>query len=511
MRIHTAISKTITYLLVITLVFNLCAASWYVLHSDIRFISDVARDFLLFGELQEKGIMLLGPRASGIPGLFHGPLWLYLTFPGYVLGGGSPVVVGWYWMGMIVASLAGGYVVVKRLFDERAARIFVVLTSALYISEGAQLINPHGAFMLLPIAFYALVRYFQTTNWRWLAGYWLLLGCIIQFQMAVGIPLFLLSLLPLIIFVYKKKTYIHLLTGIVIAIPLSTFVVFELTHNFAQLRAVLNSSVGESADAPSMTEVFRERMALFSNGGMGVFRASATPLNYLLFGLLGWFYLFKVKNREKTEKNTYFLAVYLYCGYWLLTLLFPGHALFHHWFPITSLSMLMVAGVLAQTNWRVGGVIISIILLHFAQYSFAHIKMSETIIGTAFDSWQFQQSLTDNIIAQSSDEFGYFAYSPDIYAYGPKYALLYMKRQHTEKDIYSFEKKPETFVTIEPIPADRDDLNSRSWIQEKFGITSQPVASWSFENGYSIEKYTLEKTEVEQPIDPNLDTGVFFR
>ncbi|MFA5584760.1 MAG: hypothetical protein WDA09_11150, partial [Bacteriovoracaceae bacterium] len=66
-------------------------------HGDLLVHADVGRDLLVLEELvQTRQPTLIGPRA-GIAGVFHGPLWYYLNLPVFVLVGGNPVLMGWYW------------------------------------------------------------------------------------------------------------------------------------------------------------------------------------------------------------------------------------------------------------------------------------------------------------------------------------------------------------------------------------------------------------------------------
>ena len=88
------LKKSLSFLSVIYILLSLYIGSSYLLKGSIRFDADISRDFLLLDELATKKYMVIGPRASGIPGVFHGPLWIYLNFPAYVLGNANPVAVG---------------------------------------------------------------------------------------------------------------------------------------------------------------------------------------------------------------------------------------------------------------------------------------------------------------------------------------------------------------------------------------------------------------------------------
>ena len=92
-------------LLIVTALFVVISA-WYILHNTIIFHTDIARDFLLIEDIvKNKPLTLIGPRSGGIPGVFHGPLWLYLNVPAFLFGGGNPVIVGWFWLGLSLVNL----------------------------------------------------------------------------------------------------------------------------------------------------------------------------------------------------------------------------------------------------------------------------------------------------------------------------------------------------------------------------------------------------------------------
>src|SRR3989338_3294329 len=103
-------------LVIILILFNIILASRWILDGNIFFHTDIARDFLLLEDLADnKNLTLIGPRSGAIPGLFHGPLWLYLNLSAFFLGGRNPVVVGWFWVLLYILSIGITYYVGKRL------------------------------------------------------------------------------------------------------------------------------------------------------------------------------------------------------------------------------------------------------------------------------------------------------------------------------------------------------------------------------------------------------------
>lgn len=122
---------------------------------EISFSSDIARDFHLLREVDEKKLILIGPRSS-VGGLFHGPLWIYLNYPAYKLGGGNPIVVGWGWIVLSCLFTFSCYTIIRSLFTPLAGQL-AALMIAVYMSYISQsLFNPHGAMFLIPFFFIQL-------------------------------------------------------------------------------------------------------------------------------------------------------------------------------------------------------------------------------------------------------------------------------------------------------------------------------------------------------------------
>src|SRR3989344_6237178 len=116
------------WILLLVTLFNIYLSSSLVGKGEVSFFNDVARDFLLFQEMDHKKIVLIGPRSS-TNGLFHGPLWTYINYPAYILGNGDPVVIAWFWIFLECIFLLTSFYMVRKLFNTLSAFIFIVLAS----------------------------------------------------------------------------------------------------------------------------------------------------------------------------------------------------------------------------------------------------------------------------------------------------------------------------------------------------------------------------------------------
>lgn len=294
--------------------------------SDIYFFSDIARDFLLVEEVAFRhDIALIGARAS-IPGVFHGPAWTYLHVPLAVLSEGNPMAVHTFWFFLVLSSVILATVVAQRWFGHFAAWLVAVLLFLRLPLQSSALLNPFGATFGVIGLFWSWIEYTRYQNWRWLAAAFLCVGITIQFQMALGGPLLLLLAGAAAWKIVKTRQWKHVLSTVFLALPLSTFALFELKHGFPQVRGVLAFVSGAEDHG---------KMALFDllqNRAIGVVTGHGLleQLPPAALALIGLFFLWTLallwKRGHELEKKISWWYLYFYGGFWLFSLLYGGIA-----------------------------------------------------------------------------------------------------------------------------------------------------------------------------------------
>lgn len=503
--------KVFKLLILILITINLIFCAWYVLHNDLLFHTDIARDFLLLQEIDEKKLVLLGPRSS-TGGLFHGPLWMYLNYPAYVVGQGNPIVVGWFWIILIATFLGTSFVIAKKLFSDTTAHLFTLFLSVFLIFEARGLFNPHGAFFLLPAFYFFFIRSLQTLQLRTLIMFFFITGCIIQFQMAIGIPLLILGSIPLVYQMIKQKKLRYFLTFFVLLIPLSTFILFDLKHQFIQLHSLLSYVFGNNLDTKTYGNfwgVILDRLELISNAGIGIFKNDVGAKN-LITGIFIVF-LLAIQIKDNKYKTQYLSFIYLFVGYYLLSIINKsGGMLYHYYMPLFPLVFLVFASFVTS-RYK----ILFLLIFVFAytsnfQLARTYIVDSQSFFGKNQNSWKFLSEMTKRFYAVPEHEFGYFIYMPDSLAYQPKYAVSYASKNSAKLSFY-FQKKPVTYILIAPPPPDKIGMEDAWWRVNQARINNTPQATINFPNGYKIEKYVLNEDEQKIPFDPTIDTGIHFR
>ena len=222
---YLIVKKPWLFLFFAAVIFNLILNASYVLRNDIHFSSEIARDFFLLKELDYKKIVLIGPSSS--TGLFHGPLWSYLNYPAYKIGNGDPIIVGWFWVLLVVIFSITNFYIGKKLFNELTGYFFTLMTSLYMVFHVNGFYNPHGAMLFIPSFFFFFIRYFETLKLKYLIIHILFLGAIIQFQMAIGIPFAILSFLAVLYLTIQKKKLKHIFSfGLIIAL-IGNFLIFD--------------------------------------------------------------------------------------------------------------------------------------------------------------------------------------------------------------------------------------------------------------------------------------------
>lgn len=502
--------KILIYLLIAV---NIFLASWFVIQGDILFHTDIARDFLLLEDIvKNKPITLIGPRSGGISGVFHGPLWLYLNLPAYIIGRGNPIAVGWFWVVLFIATLFIIYRVAKELFNEEVALTSTLIFSTVAASSIRSLFNPYGAVIIFPLFFYLFYQYLQKNKILYLLLSYFLIGLVIQFQIAFGLPILILSTIYLVIHLFKTKKIWHLAATMILLIPLSSYFLFEIRHQFLQVKAILNFLKPEiNQKSFEMLPFLAIRLKGFFVDGIDIFPTKFYWLKIVFITLPFLLLFYKTALKKKKDYFVYKLFFYFYFGFWFFTFLFKGVIWSYYYWPFLSIIVIFFGAFSRFINKKIFYAILFFITA-FALVSNIHdMAKAKNYIGKDASSWKFNYQAAERIFKENKDSFGYYIYTPDQYGYSPKYALNYVQSKYPMVTAFPFQKKPVTYLFIAAAPKDRPFLNGVWWKDNQVKINQRPDKIYQYPNGFKIEKYLLDGEAVKIKSDPNLIQTLIFR
>ena len=492
---------------------NFLSASWYLLKGDILFHVDIARDFLVLEEIVFlKKLTLIGARSGGIPGLFHGPLWFYLNLPAFLIGKGNPLFVGLFWIILFALSLIIIYNIAKKVFDKSTAQLSTILFASTISGSVFGLFNPFGAEMLFPVMFYFYYLYVTKNKLIFAILTLFLAGIVAHFQMAFGMPIIFLTTAHLCYLFIKNRKPRHFISLASLPISMSSFIIFDLRHDFLQIKSLLQYVSGASGMGNLKPfSLIISRLKGFFIGGLQLTVEEFIPLSILISAFL-FYYFYNIFKNKKYPKRAFFLIFfYLYTGFWVSVLLFKGPVWNYYLIPFMPILMIIFASLYQKTNKKIYITIFALIIIFNTIKNVQHVLNADKFIGIDGSSWKFNLTMASNLYKQADNEFGYFIFSPEMFGYTPRYAMNYAQKIYSDKKAYPFEKKKNTYLILLPIPSNRPDLSHDWWIKNRVYLKGTPVAELKYKNGYIIQKYSLSDKDIAVPADPNLPKDLHFR
>lgn len=498
----------------ILIALNVLLSVYWLLQGDIHYDVDVSRDFLVIDDIvRNHHFTLLGPRSGAIPGIFHGPLWFYVNLPAFFISGGNPLVVGWFWFFLSIIFLLAVFLVAKKLFDFKVAILSALLLSVNSIVNPSiglkNFYNPYGAVFLTPLFFWWFYQYVSSIKVKYLILSLFILGLIVQFQMAFGIPVLITITIFLLFFLFDKKRLYHSLAYFILVIPLMTFIIFDLRHDGLQFNALVQSLGQKNGSldiilniSDRVRAVFFDFFDLFSPG-KNIFTLFFTAIFFMSL----WVTLKKATN---SHLKIYWLFCLLFFGFWVVTLFYKGGVGNYFW-PLLPLAIIIFCSFFNYLNKKIFFAIFVIYyLINFFTGILAISSFQFDVNKRGPHSWAFNLQMAKKIYTDARQDFGYFNFSPDRFAYQQRYAMIYVKKFFPNINSYPSTKKPLTYLIEVDPPKDRPELNGLTWRISDIKIDRQPDQTSRFDF-IVVEKYKLNDEEVKIPTNPNVLDSVFLR
>ncbi len=495
------------------IILNVFLSAWWLIHDDIRYDVDISRDFLLIEEMATiKPFTLIGSHTS-IGGVFHGPLWYYLNLPAFLIGEGNPLVIGWFWFLLSIITLVIFYLITKKLFNKTTALLATLLYSANSIINPVfglkMFFPPYGAVLLSPAFFYFFIKYLDSKNPKYLIFTLLILGLIIQFEMAFGVPILGLTILFLGYFMFKNKLLKHLTFFPIIFLPLSTFIIFDLRHQFIQTISLINYlELQVQRPGINLVDVISGKITGIFSDTFFYLTQDNRVLSWI-YSILFVVLTFKIKMKPKI-KILYLIFLYFYFGYWLIHLslkpLWPSY----YW-PLLPLIIMFYAAFLNYLPKRIFFLIFIPLLFWNMYIGIIYIKNSNLDTSQrGKNSWAFNKLIADTIYKDAGGDFGYYIFTPERWVYQMWYALKFTQREYPDKISRPFSKQKLTYLIIVDFPKDRPATDSMGWRITDLKITPDPKEVKDIDI-VQIQKYFLTDKEIKLEVNPFLLNSTFFR
>lgn len=511
MRTRLSLEQLIRVILIFFIIVFSILSAWLVLHNDIRFNTDIARDFLLLENVADtRKLTLIGPRSGGLPGVFHGPLWLYLNLPAFIIGGENPIAVGWFWVALTLLLMWVTYVIASKLYNARIGLFSAVLVSGLSVATTASLFNPFGAVLLFPLFFFLIVSYCKKPTFITSLCIYFVAGLLIQFQIAFGGPILFLTGILSAVVIWRKRRYKDLLSPLILLLPLSTYIVFELRHNFLQLHAIEHYLSGSTPGSLIASKTIFNRI----DGIKHSLTLAPQASSLLIVGMLLYFaYILIGVLRNKVGENRLLYAIFFYffIGYWLVTIFFRGVIWDYYYWPFLPVAVIVFCSGIRVIHKYLFYGLFALMLFTIASYNISVTQSYTSFIGSDAGSWLFNKNLALSVFNHNDKDFGYYVFSPDEFGYSPRYAMDYVSKHYADVKVYPYEKRQITYLLLAPGRGDNTNAQGDWWVKNRVKIDGKPERVWVFPNKFRVQRYLLTNEQRKVPSDPNLIENLIFR
>jgi len=236
----------------------------------LYFIYDQGRDAVKLAEILHGEITLIGP-TTGLAGLFLGPLWYYITFPGFLLTHGSPVGLAIWAITLSAVVMPFVWWLATKLFwNKPAGRLLDVLLGGVYI--GLILFGPGSitssttiwnCLMAAPLMMASLYAFWQVRqspkrSLIWLTAGFVTLALTLQSEFAYAI-FYLPVLFCAIPWMTQRRRWSDFAAAITaVGVTLLPQLAFELRHQFIMTHSLFNG-VTEKTKIVSWADQFAHR------------------------------------------------------------------------------------------------------------------------------------------------------------------------------------------------------------------------------------------------------------
>ena len=337
----------------------------------------------------------------------------------------------------------------------------------------------------------------------------------VQFQGVFAVPLVIFTLLVSILtskfLLNAKRVIIAIISTL---IPLGTFVLFDIRHDFLISKGVINLLFDSKGLGVidgyekygdflyRLYDRFRLLISLPDN-----IQINPSKLVYLLLVTSLIYAFLKLYKDRKNNPKFKELVVLLSLPAFIYTIfLYFKYPVWEHYIfaiPVVT-SFIFALSMKTISENIIGKIIVILTVILMTNPAINQLKYSYLAStyerSTSDGSYLNQLEVVDYIFtSDKSKSFGYFVYSPQIFTYGMDYLMWWRG-----KYLYGYEpvsQKSDTFYLIMYPPLIGDEGAHEFWQKNVLRTTSEVSGRKEFRGKIILEKRV--KSEEEPPVDTN--------
>lgn len=451
-------------------------------------------------------LSLIG-RASGLQGVFMGPLWTFILAIPYWLGGGNPAAATVFFSIWGVAAIWWTYFIVRKISTAEAAILAGLYTavSPVFINASQVALSPNPLTYLMIIYLWLLWEITYDRKQQKLVFLGLITGIFFQFEIAFALFLVPSTLLVLTFLgsrvSFKKREILNSL--LVFCFTFLPQILFDLRHDFLISKAILGvfqgTNQGLGREQAGLFQRFFLRFGSlvedFAGATALVKERSSAFIVLALFAVAGWYLLIKSKKRKTLKLGAALLL--LTASMYSLFTLYPGPlwTWYRAGMPIVFILFLSLGWTEIMKKYKFGKNTAIIIFTVFTLAGIRSAFFSNLEYQNNPAALANQKQALDKIYQEAgSQQFSLYVYTPPVYTYVWDHLLFWYaqpKYNYLPQDYgYQYHARPDSifFLIIEP-----DDMQYRiDGFRGEFTGFAKPLSIWKMPGNIGVEKWQVK-------------------
>lgn len=491
---------------------------------DFYFLVDQARDMLLAKQIVVNHTqMLIGARA-GFGGLFHGPAWIYMITPFFMLSAGDPYysLVPLFLL-VSISIVVAGSIFVGRLYGAGYGLLMCLLLAISYPLVSVVPFSTNAQVMPLICVLYLffLIRFIRGSN-NSMIFMALFMGLGFQFESAFAILFLPITLLTIIVRNKRVEVKKVLISILFLFIPVVNFIFFELRHRFLMTSSVINLITkhqdplkGYEKYSAITYRIWDRFFLLINSYKINTFRNDLLSISLILLIIAFGFGIVVVKiykAKKISQENKEFLLIFsLPVLIFSVYILYPFPLWEHYLLPLTIVIALIICVSIKEVFATfLGKVLIVLFLISMLSPVFVWLKgnyIGSTVneLDNSDGSFLNQLKVVKWVVNDADNEkFGYFVKSSQTFTYGMDYLVWWYSQKNKT---VQYTNKKEHLSYLISYPTDLGAYNF--WREHVIRTHEQAIYFRNFRGGIFVEKVLFKNSEAEP--DSNYYQNLIFR
>jgi 4-amino-4-deoxy-L-arabinose transferase-like glycosyltransferase len=345
---------------------------FYLIPQNLFFGPEQGRDFQVVKEIiVGHKVTLIGSKTD-ISGVFHGPIYYYLSTIPFLLSHGNPVVVLGFFILINSLTTILVYILGKELMSKRVGIIAAILYVFSFgvIIYSRWLSNPPLSIPFACLYFLSLHSFIKgkKSGLIFAALFLALLG---QSEFLNYLFYGSMTLLYVIVFkkLFKKTGKLYLLSSFLLVVFLSSinYLLFDLRHEFLISKSILNLMSGSSGYYVPFGKSLALNFSVFSNSFSSFLTPGVPNLSIILIVVMSGFLIKLIRTRNAAA---YMLATWIFVPLLVLSIL--RRDVMEQFYVSIAAGVIILAAIIVENvlkKNKLVGVLLLVLLVAINMYS----------------------------------------------------------------------------------------------------------------------------------------------